>query len=84
MEPPGVVEEALPVLKPEELERLMKAAAGKSFEQRRDTALLRLLADSGMRRGRWLGSSPVRPLPASVGAVAGVRRVARNSAWQCR
>ena len=55
MEPPSVVEEAPPVLRPEELDRLMKAAAGRSFDDRRDTALLRLLADSGMRRGEVAG-----------------------------
>jgi site-specific recombinase XerD len=55
MEPPKVMEESPPVLKAEELDRLMKAAAGRSFDDRRDTALLRLLADSGMRRGEVAG-----------------------------
>lgn len=55
MESPKVTEEAPPVLSPEELDALMKAARGGSFEDRRNTALLRVLADSGMRRGEVAG-----------------------------
>lgn len=55
MESPKVTEEAPPVLKLEELGRLMKAAAGKGFEDRRNLALLQLLAGSGMRRGEVAG-----------------------------
>jgi site-specific recombinase XerD len=55
MESPKVTEEAPPIIRPEELDRLMKAAAGSSFEARRNTALIRLLADSGMRRGEVAG-----------------------------
>lgn len=55
MESPKVTEEAPAVVSREELDRLMKAAAGSSFEDRRNTALLRLLADSGMRRGEVAG-----------------------------
>jgi len=55
MESPKVTEEAPPAITPEQLDRLMKAAAGSSFEARRNTALLRLLADSGMRRGEMAG-----------------------------
>jgi len=55
MESPKVTEEAPPVIKPEELDRLMKAAAGRGFEDRRNLALLQLLAGSGMRRGEVAG-----------------------------
>lgn len=55
MESPKVTEEAPPVLSPEELDALMKAARGGSFEDRRNAALLRVLADSGMRRGEVAG-----------------------------
>jgi site-specific recombinase XerD len=52
---PAVVEEAPLVLTPPQLEHMYKACAGRGFEDRRDLALLRLLADSGMRRGEVAG-----------------------------
>lgn len=55
MESPKVTEEAPPVLSEEELGRLVKAASGKGLEDRRNTALLQLLAGSGMRRGEVAG-----------------------------
>lgn len=51
MKQPRVVEEAPQVLTEPELVRLYKACVGRGFEARRDTGLVRLLADSGMRRG---------------------------------
>ena len=38
-----------PVLTNDELRALLKAAEGTTFEQRRDTALLRVLIDTGAR-----------------------------------
>lgn len=49
MKPPKVPETPVPVLSDEELGRLLKACAGTGFEERRDTALIRLLIDTGMR-----------------------------------
>ena len=51
MRPPHVPDEPPPVLSDEELRALLDASAGTSFEARRDHALLRLLIDTGMRRG---------------------------------
>lgn len=49
MTPPHVSEEPVPVLGDDELRRLLGACEGRSFEQRRDAAIIRLFIDSGMR-----------------------------------
>ncbi|MEX0625659.1 MAG: hypothetical protein WD402_03860 [Chloroflexota bacterium] len=51
MRPPAVPDEPPPVLRAEELERLLAACAGTRFDDRGDTAIIRLLASTGMRRG---------------------------------
>ncbi|MGH2367493.1 MAG: tyrosine-type recombinase/integrase [Chloroflexota bacterium] len=55
MRPPAVDEEAPPVLAADEWDRLLKAASGPTFWARRDLALIRLLGDTGMRRGEAAG-----------------------------
>jgi site-specific recombinase XerD len=50
MRPPQVPETPPPVLREEELRRLLDACAGTSFDDRRDAAILRLFIDTGMRR----------------------------------
>jgi site-specific recombinase XerD len=55
MRPPAVPDEPPPVLRVEELERLLAACVGTAFEDRRDTAIIRLLASTGMRRGECVG-----------------------------
>lgn len=55
MRPPIVPEAPPPVLREDELTRLLKACDGPRFEDRRDTALIRLLIDTGMRRGELTG-----------------------------
>ena len=55
MRPPAIPDEPPPVLRAEELERLLAACGGTSFEERRDTAIIRLLASTGMRRGECVG-----------------------------
>lgn len=51
MKPPIVPIEAPPVIREEQMVALLKACEGTGFEERRDMALLRLLYDTGMRRG---------------------------------
>jgi site-specific recombinase XerD len=48
--PPAVPEVPVPVLTDDELRRLLKTCDGKTFADRRDTAIMRLFLDSGMRR----------------------------------
>jgi len=47
MRPLVVPDEPPPVLRAEELERLLAACAGTGLEDRRDTAIIRLLASTG-------------------------------------
>jgi site-specific recombinase XerD len=55
MHPPTVPEEPPAVLTEEQLERLWKATAGTTFDDRRDRAILRLLLDTGIRRAEIAG-----------------------------
>jgi integrase/recombinase XerC len=55
MRPPMLPEQETPVLKDEELRALLKACEGREFVQRRDTAILYLFMDSGIRRGELAG-----------------------------
>ncbi len=50
MKPPAIPEAPPGVLSDDDLRALLKACEGKEFEARRDTAILRLLLDTGMRR----------------------------------
>jgi site-specific recombinase XerD len=50
VKPPTVPEEPVPVLTPEQLSRLLKVCEGRDFDDRRDTAIVRLFIDTGMRR----------------------------------
>lgn len=50
MKPPHVPETPAPILSDDDLRKLLKAAEGRTFEDRRDTAIIRLLLDTGMRR----------------------------------
>jgi site-specific recombinase XerD len=55
MKPPAVPESPPPVLRDAELDALLRACEGTRFEDRRDTAIVRLLLDTGMRRGELTG-----------------------------
>lgn len=55
MHPPKVPEQPVPVLTLEDLEKLFATCKGNTFENRRDTAILRLLIDTGMRAAEIAG-----------------------------
>ncbi len=55
MKPPHVPEVPVEVLNEDQLKRLLKACDGKSFDDRRDTAILRLFIDTGIRRNELTG-----------------------------
>jgi integrase len=55
MRPPIVPERAVPLLTDDILRRLLADCAGKTFVDRRDTALILLLVDVGPRRGEIMG-----------------------------
>lgn len=55
MSEPAVPEQPVPVLSDAELTALLSVTAGKEFEARRDHAMIRLFADSGIRLGEMTG-----------------------------
>ncbi len=55
MHPPHVPETPPPVLREEDLRKILDACAGTGFEERRDNAIIRLFLDTGMRRGELAG-----------------------------
>lgn len=55
MKPPAVPEQPVPVLSLEQLRALLATCEGSRFEDRRDAAIIRLLVDSGIRRGELAG-----------------------------
>jgi site-specific recombinase XerD len=52
---PIVPEQPVPVLSVDQLRDLLKACAGKRFEDVRDTAMVRVFVDTGCRRGELAG-----------------------------
>jgi site-specific recombinase XerD len=55
MRPPHVPETPPSVLREQEMRLLLKTVEGPEFDARRDTAILRLFFDTGMRRGELAG-----------------------------
>jgi site-specific recombinase XerD len=55
MHPPHVPDEPPAVLREDDLRRLLAACAGPDFDDRRDTAMVRLFLDTGMRRAELAG-----------------------------
>lgn len=53
--PPKVTEKPPPVLAPAQLEAVLATASTKSFRDRRDAAILHLLADTGVRASELVG-----------------------------
>ena len=51
MNPPQVPETPRPVLREDDLRKILDACGGTGFEERRDNAIIRLFLDTGMRRG---------------------------------
>jgi integrase len=55
MKPPQVPETPVPVLSDDQIRALLKTCTAKTFADRRDQAILRLLLDSGMRNSECVG-----------------------------
>lgn len=55
MKPPHVPDPVTPVLSDDDLRALLRACGGTSFEERRDTAIVWLMIDTGMRRAEVAG-----------------------------
>lgn len=54
---PTVPEQPVDILSDDQLRDLLRACAGPGFTERRDTAIIRLLLDTGMRRAELIGIS---------------------------
>lgn len=75
MHPPQIPEATIPVFSDDDLARLLKACGGAHFEGRRDTAIIRLLLDTGMRLSELAGLTVERvSLDDNVCAVLGKYR----------
>jgi site-specific recombinase XerD len=55
MKPPTVPEAPPPVIRPDDMRRLLATTDGTKFDERRDKAILSLLWDTGMRRAEIAG-----------------------------
>ncbi len=55
MRPPAIPEQPVHVLSDDELHQLLAACEGTGLEERRDTALVLMLLDTGMRRAEIIG-----------------------------
>jgi site-specific recombinase XerD len=55
MKPPQLSEQPVEVIRLEHLARLLKTCEGRDFTSRRDTAIILLLVDTGMRRAECVG-----------------------------
>lgn len=55
LDPPQVPESPVPVPSVDDLRALLKVCEGKTFRDRRDSAIVRLFADTGMRIGELAG-----------------------------
>jgi site-specific recombinase XerD len=55
MSPPHVPEQPVPILTDEVLAKLLATCKGDTYENRRDTAIIRLFIDTGMRAGELAG-----------------------------
>lgn len=55
VQPPALVEQPVPVLSTADLKALLASARGNTFVGRRDTAIIRLFADTGIRLGEMAG-----------------------------
>jgi site-specific recombinase XerD len=55
MKPPPIPEIPVPIVDEDALKKLLKVCEGRDFTARRDMALVRLLIDSGLRRGELAG-----------------------------
>jgi site-specific recombinase XerD len=55
MKPPAIPQQPVPVPSTADVQTILKGCAGNDFEDRRDTAIIRLFADSGIRLAELAG-----------------------------
>ena len=75
MRPPKVPDDPPPLLSDDSMRALLKACEGKTFDDIRDMALLRILIDTGLRAEEIMGLTMMDPDDPDVDLDAGVLRV---------
>ena len=80
MHPPIIPEEPPPVLAEDALRKLLASMSGKSFADRRDTALIALLIDTGVRRAECAGLR-VEDVDLSAGQATVLERDGGRASW---
>ena len=82
MKPPRMERHEARVLTLDELRAILGACAGKGFEERRDEALVRMLFNTGVRRGEIAGLrySPTDPADRAVDLARGRVRIVATTA----
>jgi site-specific recombinase XerD len=85
MSPPSVPEQPVPIITGDELARLIAVCSGNTFENRRDTAIIRLFLDTGMRAGELVGLTlDALDFDQDVALVMGKGRRARSAPFGAR
>jgi site-specific recombinase XerD len=79
MKPPSVPEAPVPLLDDDALRSLLRACEGKEFEARRDTAMIRLFLDTGIRLAEMTGLA-VEDIDFEIGAVTVIGKGRRQRA----
>jgi integrase/recombinase XerD len=84
MKPPKIRPKLVPILADEELDKLIKAARGKGFRPRRDTAIISFFKDTGVRlaelAGFTLDEVDLKKGEATVPGKAGKQRIVKFTA----
>jgi site-specific recombinase XerD len=84
MKPPKIRPKLVPILADDELDKLIKAARGKGFRPRRDTAIISLFKDTGVRlaelAGLTLDDVDLKRREATVTGKAGKQRIVKFTA----
>jgi integrase len=57
MKPPSIPQQPVPVPSHADIQTILKGCAGNGFDDRRDTAIIRLFADSGIRLAELAASA---------------------------
>jgi len=80
MKPPHVPEQPVAVVDDDALRRILQACSGTDFAGRRDTAIIRVFWDSGMRRAELAGLALTDVLAVAPLGAAGTAKVALHTA----
>jgi hypothetical protein len=81
MKPPAIPQQPVPVPSTADVQTILKGASGNDFEDRRDTAIIRLFADPGIRLAELAGR-PASSARSTTGSSIGPHLRCRPSLCQ--